>query len=273
VTNNELSADLTLNVKSFSNNTELDSEENHDYNDLREKIYKIYGNNNNLIKDSNKNKIYKKREMHQKFTSILDFVIYESQRKQFLILCFIWFSQDGIYDGLAVFLKNLDGNIYNNGCILYTLDIIAFVLAGFLMNIKCLGRVKAMGLMYLVSLVGYIFLVFDNDVNKKGTWQTSFALGARFAISSIFTIVYSYTAEVYPVVLSTKGFCIHWTFSKMGSIVAFILLEFLGQSILFVMGVCNLVCLVLVMFLPETYGKEKLEDIPEKLTEELKTNN
>ena len=40
-------SDLTLNVKSFTNNTyEIDSSENHDYNDLREKIYKIYGTQN-----------------------------------------------------------------------------------------------------------------------------------------------------------------------------------------------------------------------------------
>ena len=84
---------------------------------------------------------------------------YKSQRCTFLILCFIWFATSGTYYGLSINIKNLPGNIYSNGIMIYISEIFGCFLAGWLMNIKGLGRRHTMAMFFIISFIVYLILI------------------------------------------------------------------------------------------------------------------
>jgi len=100
-------------------------------------------------------------EEHSKY-GFFSLLVYQSQRYIFLIMCVFWFSTSGIYYALSVNLKNLKGNIYLNGIIIYISEIFSYIVAAILMNIKYFGRIYSL-LIFLILC----FVVFFNFNNRK----------------------------------------------------------------------------------------------------------
>ena len=204
--------------------------------------------NEKMIKDS----------QNHGFMSLL---IFKSLRYKFLIMCFIWFSISGTYYGLSINIKNLPGNIYSNGILLYLSEILAYIISGFLINIKGLGRRNTMAMFFIVSLsVFFIIIIFKlNDF-----YLTIFALIARLAISGAYNIIFIYTTEIYPTPVRSKGLGTNSVFGRIAGMIFPLLMEILNENIIYLFAFTNLLSIILVFNLPETLGKP----LPNTISEE-----
>ena len=75
---------------------------------------------------------------------LCDLLRYSSVRRTFLTFCLEWMMMSLLMRGLAIGIKNVPGNLYTNGCILSSIETVAYYFIGFLMNVKALGRKYAL---------------------------------------------------------------------------------------------------------------------------------
>lgn len=194
---------------------------------------------------------------------------YASVRRPFLILCYLWFSISGIYYGLSIYIKNLPGDIYMNGIFIYVSEIFSYVISGWIINIPSIGRRGSMMIFASVSLIGYMTLLMFNFNNY---YKTLFSFLARFAISGVYNVLYTYSTEVYPTVVRAKGFGFNSITARLGGIIFPLLIELLEGRVIFIFTMLNFLALMLCFLLPETYGKP-LEDKIREQEQEMKIYN
>ena len=188
---------------------------------------------------------------------------YPSQRATFLIMNLIWFTVAGLYYGLALNVKNLPGDIYWNGILLYSVEGISYLISGSIINIEFFGRKRSMLIMLFLSLIIYALLAFGQIENSSE--QVVLALLARVTIATVFNIIYTYSAEVYPSVIKSFGFGFNSVCSRLAGIVVPLLIEILGKTTMnIIFMIFNFMIFLLTMFLKETYGKPLMMMIPEE---------
>ena len=216
-----------------------------------------------------------KKLENQKFNSgpqysCLSLLSYKSQRLNFLIMCYMWFCTSGVYYGLTINIKNLPGNTYITGIIMFFVEALAYMLSGFLINIAFLGRKKTIFMFYCVSAIVYgVIIIFK--INNY--WLTVLALLARFCVSGVYNIIYTYSTEVYPTVVRSNGLGFNSVCGRVGGMLMPYLLEILSGSITYLFFGLNLLALVAVMILPETFGKTLADSIPEETSKVNQTED
>jgi MFS family permease len=182
-------------------------------------------------------------------------------RYKFLILCFLWFCVGGNYYGLSIYLKRLPGDIYLNGIIIYTFEAFSYFFAGYIVNVSFVGRKGTLISFYCIAVLCFGCLSF---LNLEDFYTTSITFIARFAIAGIYNIFYNYSLENYPTPVRALAFGINNLFAKIGAVLFPILIEVIVEYISFLFVSMNIICLGLMMFLPETIGKNLKEEIEEE---------
>jgi len=194
--------------------------------------------------------------------SISDFFRYASIRYKFLSLCFIWLTSSGSYYGLSINIKNLDGDLYFNGIVNYGAEIIIYIVAGYLINIKLFGRKNTMLIFYAVANIGLIFYIFFS-FNESVTNLLLFIV--RLCLAANYIIIFTYTLEIYPSPARARGFGINTAVSKLTPVIFPILIEIFPKIIFYIYLLMNLICFViLIVVIPETLGKPLKENIDEE---------
>lgn len=202
--------------------------------------------------------------------SVFDLLKYPSVRSNFLIMCFLWFCSGANYYGISINIKNLPGDIYVNGIIIYTLEVISYIFSGNIINV--IGRKKTLYGFYLIAILGYLTLIIFTLSDLQLLIITFIA---RFCISGIFTIFYTYALELYPTVIRAQGFSCNSGCARIASILVPFVIELLSKdsnNLLF--AVMNIGCIILLIFLPETKGHPLHDFIHEhiniyKITEKI----
>ena len=179
---------------------------------------------------------------------------YSSLRYKFLLMCLIWFSCSGIYNGMTLGIKSLPGDIYINGILLFGVELISYILSGVLMDWPLLGRKKTA----IITLFLVIFI--END-----TCSVIFYMIIRVCITIPFTEFYTYCLEIYPTSVRGVGFGINAVCNNIGGIVVPMVLELLSSRVIYIIftvmcGVCGL----LFFTMEETVGKPMPETIKEE---------
>ncbi len=196
----------------------------------------------------------------------ISLLTYKSQRLNFLIMCYMWFCTSGIYYGLTINIKNLPGNTYITGIVMFFIEAIAYILSGNLISIPFLGRKKTIFSFYLISFLVYIAIIF---LQVENYWLTILSLTARFCVSGVYNVIYTYSTEVYPTVVRSNGLGFNSVCGRIGGMVFPFILEILHESITYVFLGLNLLAMVAVLVLPETFGKPLTDSLPEE--EEVET--
>ncbi len=213
----------------------------------------------NLIDNNNKKKSF----------SVIDFFKYPSIRYKFLSLCFIWLTSSGTYYGLSINIKNLNGDFYVNSVINYSFEILIYIISGWMINIKFFGRKKSMCLFYLfanIGLIMYIFFEFEE------TFTNFLLFTVRLCIAANYVIIFTFSLETYPSPARARGFGINNSVSKFTPVIFPVLIEILPGIIFYIYLIMNLICfLLLLIILPETYGKP-LRELIEEEDESIKKN-
>ena len=192
--------------------------------------------NNNLISPklstNNENSTGIKKEIKG---SLLQIFKYSSVRYILIILSVGWFCNSTLFYGLVIGIKTLKGSQYRNTAILYLCDFCAYNISGFFSNSK-LGR----RLSLQIFTLGYgifclvMFLVFDK--NKDVVVGFYFCAG------------YSFNA----------------TCSSIAGVVIPFIIEYIEEKYVFLIyAIEGVICTFLFLFLKETRGKEREDNIKE----------
>ena len=210
------------------------------------------------IKEDTKDKTEKKK------LGYLSLIKYPSIRYKFIIFSIMFMTTSAIYNGIAIGAKNMKGNLYINIVLLYWFEGLAYIVTGFLINCKPLGRKYSLLLLFLLSALGFLAYVFMSNYFYSEIGQFISMLLVRFTISGVYTTYYTYILENYPTPIRSIGFGLNSTFGNIGGIVIPLILElFSKESIYYIFaGMCGLDC-VLVCFLKETVGTPMQECIKE----------
>jgi MFS family permease len=185
---------------------------------------------------------------------------YPGINKVFLISCILWFTCAGNYYAITIQLKKLPGDEFLNGILLYCVEIVSCLLCSFAINWKNLGRKGSIIALEIMAASGYIVLYFF-DVSD--TLILLIVMCCRFAVNSIFTIIFIYGLELYPTPVRALGFGINAASSRISSILSPFLVEMLEEDINLVFASLNLLCLTLMFFMPETLNRPLLDAMPE----------
>jgi MFS family permease len=196
--------------------------------------------------------------------SIWSLFKFPSVRKIFLIMCFLWMSTAGTYYGITIYLKNLPGDIYQNGIYIYIIELAAYFISSWAIERKILGRKKSfLGFQALV-LLGCI-LILALVFGAESYLETIFAFIVWFGLSALFNIIFTYSSEVYPTVVKAKGFGVNSVFARVSNIIFPMIVELLEERIIILFAVLSLIAFILVFFLPETLGKPPQNNIKEDM--------
>jgi len=199
--------------------------------------------------------------------SLLQIFKYSSVRYICIILSVGWFCNSTLFYGLVIGIKTLKGSQYRNTAILYLCDFCAYNISGFFSNSK-LGRKLSLQIFTL----GYgifclvMFLVFD----KNKDVVVGFYFCARLFMICGFCVYYSYAFESYPISVATFGYSFNATCSAVAGVVIPFIIEYIEEKYVFLIyAIEGVVCTLLFLFLKETRGKEREDNIKE-IEEEIK---
>jgi len=208
-----------------------------------------------------------KRKEFSEYT-LFDLVLYKSQRYNFLILCFVWLVNSIIFYFLNINIKNLSGNQYMFGMLLFSLDIVIVVAFGFISNTELMGRKKSLLLLTMFSLLSSIFcfvcIVVIADKQKYELLVDIGLLVCRLSTTSTYCIVYFMSNEIYPTALRAKGLAINSLIARIGGIIAPIIIDSIDIRInLTGFIVLNSIAFVILFKIQETYNRP-LKQVPEE---------
>ena len=139
----------------------------------------------------------------KRFTQILLFIVIQKLNS--------YFTHCKIYDVLTIYITGisyasttLSGNPHANLVLVCFIEIPGYVFA--LIMVECWGRRPVLSLCQLIGGLACIFaglLTNQNIEENKGLagLQIIFFLLGKFGISAAFSIVFIYTAELYPTII------------------------------------------------------------------------
>jgi len=208
-------------------------------------------------------------ELHEKNANNVDkpsfnvfsLIKYKSQRTIFLIMCFTWFSVSGIYYGISINLKNLPGDIYLIGIIMYLVETLSYIISAFMINVPFIGRKGSMLILYAVSIITYLLLVFITF--ESSIVIIALSMIARICIASVFNIIYTYSTEVYPSVVRSFGLGLNNVCARVGGMTFPIIIEVFKDYVNHIFLGLNIIIFIITFWIDETCGKPLRETIPE----------
>ena len=193
--------------------------------------------------------------------SLLQIFKYSSVRYILIILSVGRFCNSTLFYGLVIGIKTLKGSQYRNTAILYLCDFCAYNISGIFSNSK-LGR----RLSLQIFTLGYgifclvMFLVFD----KNKDVVVGFYFCARLSMICGFCVYYSYAFESYPISVATYGYSFNATCSSIAGVVIPFIIEYIEEKYVFLIyAIEGVICTFLFLFLKETRGKEREDNIKE----------
>lgn len=176
---------------------------------------------------------------------------------------FCWLTNTFVYYGLSLNSVNIGGNKFINFILLSLIEIPGFLICWQLAD--RIGRKKTqMGSLIVSGIVCIITAIVGQD----GWLNLALFLIGKLAITVSFSLIYTYTAEMFPTNLRHSLMATCSMFGRIGSMIApqTPLLETLVKSLpLYLYGGTGLLSGFLVFFLPETLNTELPDTIAEAI--------
>ncbi|TNN88293.1 Solute carrier family 22 member 13 [Liparis tanakae] len=143
-------------------------------------------------------------ETTSKRRSMLDIFRISYLRKRAVVMSYVWFGTSLVYYGLSLNVGNFGLDIYLTQCI--------FGLVEFPARLACLPLIQHFGRRKCLAV---LLLFADLPVVV-----TVIAVIGKFAATASFSIVYVYTAELYPTTLRQNGVGLNSMFARVAGIFA-----------------------------------------------------
>ncbi|XP_078661285.1 organic cation transporter protein-like isoform X2 [Branchiostoma floridae x Branchiostoma belcheri] len=184
-----------------------------------------------------------------------------------IICCYNWMVVSMVYYGLSLNTGSLAGNIYLNFFISGAVEIPAYYLSWWLLDI--IGRIKChTGFMILsgVACIVAPYLAPPYVADHLAPLSVTLAMIGKAAISAGFNIVFLLSAELNPTAIRNVGVGAGSMFARLGGVISpfVVLTNKLWLPLPFlIFGALSIIGGVSVVILPETLGAE----LPETLEE------
>ncbi|KAK1885142.1 Solute carrier family 22 member 13 [Dissostichus eleginoides] len=187
--------------------------------------------------------------------SMLDLFRISYLRKRALIMSYLWFATSLVYYGLSLNVGNFGLNIYLTQFIFGVVEFPARW--GSLGLIQCFGRKRCEAIALLFAGAACLgILTIPKDLPLVATVV---AVVGKFAATTSFSIVYVYTAELYPTSLRQNGVGLNSMCARVAGILAPLirLLEVYHWTIpMLIYGIVPITAGGLCLLLPETLNVE-----------------
>ncbi|KAK2870023.1 hypothetical protein QQF64_022019 [Cirrhinus molitorella] len=187
--------------------------------------------------------------------SMLDLFRVRYLRKRALIMCYMWFVTSLVYYGVSL-------NVGNFGLDIYLTQLI-FGIAEFPARLSCFPLIQRFGRRICQSVVlllgGTACLIIPAIPANYPVIVTVIAVIGKFSLAASFTIVYVYTAELYPTVVRQNGVGLNSMCARVAGILAPLigLLDVYHPAIpMVIYGSLPFVGGALTFLLPETLNME-----------------
>uniref|UniRef100_A0A671MNR7 Solute carrier family 22 member 4-like n=1 Tax=Sinocyclocheilus anshuiensis TaxID=1608454 RepID=A0A671MNR7_9TELE len=186
--------------------------------------------------------------------SALDVLRTRDIRKTTFLCLLLWMAINIGYFGLSLNTSNLSGDPFLN-CFLSALTEVPAYMVSTLLLKSCPRRPV---LSAFLVIGGGFLLLLQLIPESLPTLALALEMAGKFGFTMSFTVVYIYTAELYPTVLRNLGIGMCSSAARIGSITApyIIFLGTFNKSLPYIlMGSLTIASSIANMFLPETLGK------------------
>ncbi|XP_066197782.1 organic cation/carnitine transporter 2 isoform X3 [Saccopteryx leptura] len=202
----------------------------------------------------------KKQQSH----SILDLLRTRNIRMVTIMSIILWMTISVGYFGLSLDTPNLHGDVYLNCFLSAVVEVPAYVLAWLLLQYLPRRYSMATALFLGGSVLLFVQLV-PSDLYYL---STVLVMVGKFGVTAAFSMVYVYTAELYPTVVRNMGVGVSSTASRLGSILSpyFVYLGAYDRFLPYIlMGSLTILTAILTLFLPESFGTPLPDTIEQML--------
>lgn len=179
--------------------------------------------------------------------------------KKSLIICGCWFANSVVYYGLSLNTGKLNGNPY---FIMFLMGVVE--LPSYVIIVYFLDRVGHRALISAMMLLGGIACLVVVALPHGSTEATGVVMVGKLFISGSYSIIYKYSAELFPTVVRSSGVGLgSMCASVSGALTPLIsLLDSLNPKIpTIIFGFMALLSGISTLLLPETIGR----DLPQSL--------
>uniref|UniRef100_A0A8C3EDX6 Uncharacterized protein n=1 Tax=Corvus moneduloides TaxID=1196302 RepID=A0A8C3EDX6_CORMO len=176
----------------------------------------------------------------------------------------LWMIISVGYFGLSLDTPNLHGDVYVNCFLSAVIEVPAYIISWLLL--RNLPRRYSMAA--ALFLGGCVLLFIQLVPSHIHALSILLVMLGKFGITSAFSMVYVYTAELYPTVVRNMGVGASSMASRLGSILSpyFVYLGAYDRFLPYIlMGSLTVLSGILTLFLPESYGMPLPDTIDQML--------
>ncbi|XP_061603051.1 solute carrier family 22 member 6-A isoform X1 [Cololabis saira] len=194
--------------------------------------------------------------------SFLDLVRTPTMRKQSLIVFYLWFVNVLVYYGLSLNISDFGMNIYLTQMIFGLVEMPARTITLFTLN-----RSRKISQLAFLAVGGSACLLTIFIPQDLSIIRTVLAMVGKFGITASLSIIYVYSAEVFPTVIRQNGIGISSMCARFGGVLApmmYLLRSVSSHAPMVLCGLCPLLGSALTLMLPETANKplpDTIEDV------------
>ncbi|XP_077329412.1 organic cation/carnitine transporter 2-like [Lithobates pipiens] len=204
-----------------------------------------------------------KDQSHKPYT-FLDLIKTTNIRIVTFLSVLLWMIISVGYFGLSLNTPNLHGDPYLNCFLSAIIEVPAYVIAWVLLR-SFSRRYSTSSTLFLGGVVLLLIQLVPQELNIL---SIVLVMLGKFGITAAFSMVYVYTAELYPTVVRNMGIGASSMASRLGSILSpyFVYLGAYDRHLPFVlMGSLTVLVGIFSLFLPETNGMPLPDTIEEML--------
>ncbi|XP_015264754.1 PREDICTED: solute carrier family 22 member 4 [Gekko japonicus] len=176
----------------------------------------------------------------------------------------LWMFTSIGYFGLSLNTSNLHGNAYLNCFLSAVIEVPAYVIAWLLLR-TLPRRYSISGTLFFGGGVILFIQLVPSDLHLL---SVILAMLGKFGVTAAFSMLYVYTAELYPTIVRNMAVGATSMSSRVGSIIApyFVYLGAYDRFLPYIlMGSLTVLIGILTLFLPESYGNPLPETFQEML--------
>ncbi|KAJ8021290.1 Solute carrier family 22 member 6-B [Holothuria leucospilota] len=169
-----------------------------------------------------------------------------------LNMCFNWFVQSVVYYGLSLSTSSLGIDPYISFIVSGAIEIPAYMVCMFLPEL--IGRKGSTGVTMVLGGISCCLTL----LLPLGVWRALLAMAGKFCISISFSVVCTWSAELYPTTVRTSAMGLFSMSSRVGAILVpfMLIMEDVWPSLpLLIMGCLSITAGLLCIFFPETKGR------------------